>query len=1276
MGTSKLSFCSSAAQIFMTGMPNTVSRFRAALAFAARAPRVVRQWSRFVALALTFLVVLGHFARSAAAADQRFHPELSRAIDELDRARGPEVYAALRRVWSTWDRADPLHVEEALRRAEQSPALGPAERAYAGTLSAYARLRRGDLYVARQKIRSLGYVDRWLVLGPFQNEGKAGLESEHGPEADLGAALAPSKAYQGVVHQVRWRSATDAFPYGFLDFGALLRPEAKVCGFAATFVSDSTPKSGRRRLSAWIGTGGAFRLFWNGREVAANDVYSAHDFDRLAVPVTLEPGPNLAVLKVCSHDSAPVVSLRFADERGAPAERLAFSDDLAHAVGAAALAAQVSREKAGRPAVPAKGPVPWFEAATEKKNANARDLEAYARYLEATDGDDPALHLARDLAQRAAEREPTIERLLLAGKLAEDRNRANDWISRAERLAAAQGKRQRDVLLARAWHRRYSPNFREALPYFEQVLELDPINIEGLRGWVELYNLIGLPRTALSRIERALAESPHSVGLLGLHAAQLRALSRTTEAAEVEARYHGFRFDDGGYLAGQLELTLDRRERAAAERWAERLIATEPHDLWALGTAARAYRRLGQDDRAIATYQRALALAPDDVGTLRTLADLYGELGRRNDQIATLRSVLRARPQDLEVREYVEHLEPDKPRADEAYAWEPSRFLYLRHAPAAGQSRRTLRDLTVSTVFENGLSSKFRQVVFQPLTDSAAAQDRQYVFAYEADSQRAQLRGARVYRKNGKVDEAIESGEGPADDPTIQMYTSARAFYVQFPRLEAGDVVELRYRVDDVTPRNEFADYFGEIVPMQGLEPLLNAEYVLDTPKTRTIHVDVRHPGLEHRTQSNATRTVHRFTAKTVPPLVAEPEMPPFSEVIGFVHVSTYGNWKDLGRWYAGLIRDQFDLDEETRKLAQSIVKGKTSELDKVAAVYDWVIRNTRYVALEFGIYGYKPRRCVQTVARGWGDCKDKATVIVTLLRELGIDARLVVLRTRMRGDFRSSLASFAPFDHAIAYVPSLKMYLDGTAEHTGVSELPRMDLGALGLLINDDGAELVTLPKADPEKNFLKRSAQVSVGENGEARLDLDYSTGGFVSAEWRRRYHAAATLKDRVNSDIGGQYPGFEIARGPDGLQTSNLDDAAAAVRIRIKGVARTFARREGDELSMDVTSSLRLTPKFASLSSRRQEVVTEGFSTTEDNMTVELPPGSEIISAPATVREDGPFGSFSVEVTRGKDRVSVKSRIVVSANRIAPKDYPAWKRFCEASDRAMAPRLVVRP
>ena len=97
--------------------------------------------------------------------------------------------------------------------------------------------------------------------------------------------------------------------------------------------------------------------------------------------------------------------------------------------------------------------------------------------------------------------------------------------------------------------------------------------------------------------------------------------------------------------------------------------------------------------------------------------------------------------------------------------------------------------------------------------------------------------------------------------------------------------------------------------------------------------------------------------------------------------------------------------------------------------------------------------------ARGFGDCKDKATLIVTMLKELGINATIVILRTGMKGDFETEPASLAPFDHAIAYVPSMDLYLDGTAEFTGSTELPAMDRGSLAIQVNEGK------PKAGQER-------------------------------------------------------------------------------------------------------------------------------------------------------------------------------------------------------------------
>src|SRR4051812_24285659 len=125
------------------------------------------------------------------------HPDLERAAAAWGEARGGAAYTALREVWQQWDRADPGQVEEALREASASPKLTPAQRAYAELLVAYARLRRGDGHDAQRRISELGYVDRWLVLGPFDNTGKTGYGAVQGPESELNDPAVWERTYAG-----------------------------------------------------------------------------------------------------------------------------------------------------------------------------------------------------------------------------------------------------------------------------------------------------------------------------------------------------------------------------------------------------------------------------------------------------------------------------------------------------------------------------------------------------------------------------------------------------------------------------------------------------------------------------------------------------------------------------------------------------------------------------------------------------------------------------------------------------------------------------------------------------------------------------------------------------------------------------------------------------------------------------------------------------------------------------------------------------------------------
>ncbi len=641
----------------------------------------------------------------------------------------------------------------------------------------------------------------------------------------------------------------------------------------------------------------------------------------------------------------------------------------------------------------------------------------------------------------------------------------------------------------------------------------------------DLIEGLGLPYTSRAIIEAAYAHAPGAPRWLGLrvHAAEATGARDRSMAYAAEALRA--RFDDQSTRELLVQDAILRGDVDHATPLIEDYVALGNDHAGHLLHVADWYEALGREDAAMGQYRAAMELAPEDAAVRVAYAHALLRSGQESLAVDALRSALALRPQDAETRELLESIQPEE-RIDEAFAVSEEELL-SRVREESGYASRILEELTVNTVYENGLGSSFHQIAAQLVTDQGAREWRTYPIQFDPDVQRVTVRVARVYR-DGRRLEAGDSFEQQLGEPEYRIYYDTRAFVIVFPDLEPGDVVEVRYRIDDVAERNLFDDYYGALHYLGGERPIARLDYVLMTPASRRFYFnEPRLASLAHETRTeDGVRTDH-FHATDLPALRPEDGMPGRTEVLPYLHVSTFESWNDVGRWWWGLVHDQLYADEHLRTVVHQLVDGVTDVRERVRRIYRWVIDNTRYVGLEFGIHGFLPYRVPQIVQRGFGDCKDKASLIYTMLTEAGIDARLVLLRTRRNGAITDLPASLAIFDHAIAYVPELDLYLDGTAEFSGTTDFPTMDQGVTVLVVGPDGAELRQSPRHPPEHDRRTRMLTVDLAPDGSARIEGRETVLGSEAPSFRSTYQTEGTRHERFERQLRSIFPGIEVSR-----------------------------------------------------------------------------------------------------------------------------------------------------
>jgi transglutaminase-like putative cysteine protease len=1159
-------------------------------------------------------------------------------------ATAPQAATLLGQIYSLRDYVDdPGAVEQWMHQVADDPKQLPLVRDEALRYLALIDFHMGRLVAGQEKLRTLGFVREWAVIGPFPVDSlDYALDTPLGPERGIG-----DERFTVGARRAGWRKIPAPGAQFWTDLSAYDSHPGVGIRFAGTWVY--TPEA--RAVALRFGADGPAALYVNGiAALRANGTGAG--FDQYVVSAVLRAGWNSVVLKLASQDDAPArFALRVTEPAGTG---IRLNTSTQHQQG--------GPEQPTLTAVPAQDLVAMAKAAVDADPSGAK-LQVLGR-LEHDRQRGAELEHLREAAERAPSAEawrmvanecgePSCTFAALNSALRSDPNNEPALIELANYYVARNQLEKARNLLKQAIH--IAPNDFVARSRLADVYVSAALNSVAL---TELRKL-DLEFPAPLWLRRRLAERYTDFGLLD---DATRALNQA-----LIGNYDG---------AVERELLVHLAERhhdaATLTRAYEQAIELNPADVKTM--AQLGLLEAGQNGFAGAEklLRHAMAIDEDDADLHLKLADVLSRARNSGAAQQELARALQLDPRADAVRRRValtENSEAQDP--DSEYLVNVAQLAATSRDFGKGASNATeLADIRVERIFENGLSSARVQQVVRLDTDQAVRDFRIRSVQYSPTTQDLQILHARVYKADGRVLEGEEAGEDSVADTDVAMYYDVRARAIRFPALEKGDLIELDYRISPTVRSNPYGDYFGELVTFRSPIPEKLQRLVLITPADRHFNiVESRMPSPGTVTQQGDSR-VYRWDVNDLAALSNEPRSPALTEVAPYVHVSNLNSWSELGRWYAQLIRPQFALDANLRQAAARILNGKRTELEKISAVHEFVLRNTHYVAMEFGIYSYKPYPVTQVYSRRFGDCKDKASLMIALLRQAGIEADIALVRTRRMGDISDRATSIAPFNHAIVYVPKWDLWLDGTAEYAGAHELPLDDQGAIALVVGLDGtANLRRIPTTQAAENYTRRTVHAQVERDGTVQFKGTAFTKGEDAPGLRREYEVTERQRDSFRDRLAEVFPSVRV----DDVTVAGAHNLDQDVTVDFRGELDTFSGR----LVLSLASSWMRRPyvsTLAPLASRTQDLLLPAPWTTEEELHFQIPAGAVISSVPSDTNLQTPFGSALLRYERHGRELVIRTSVQFRKLRITAAEYPAFRDYCQQVERAFRGEVKV--
>jgi len=577
------------------------------------------------------------------------------------------------------------------------------------------------------------------------------------------------------------------------------------------------------------------------------------------------------------------------------------------------------------------------------------------------------------------------------------------------------------------------------------------------------------------------------------------------------------------------------------------------------------------------------------------------------------------------------------------------------------------RDITKITFENDGTGTRETSGRIRIQSDAGVQKFGILTFSYQGATESVDIDYVRVLKPDGTtISTPTDNVQDMPTEITRQapFYSDLREKHLAVKGLGVGDVLEMRAHWHTTKPLVPGQFWLAFNFSRDGI--CLEQELQADIPRDRVIQW--KSAGEKPVITDEGTRRVYRWTHSELEQKSTEEQRKQQEEQtyrLGLgrlppsdVEISTFASWEDIGAWYNRLQSDRVKPNAEVRAKALELTRDAKDEDAKLRALYKYVSTQFRYIGVAFGIGRYQPHTAAEVLDNQYGDCKDKHTLLASLLDAVGIQAYPALINSSHALD--PEVPSPAQFDHVITAVPRGNglVWLDTTAEVAPYEYLLSLLWDKQALIIPpNQAARLVTTPAESPVKASETFEADAKLKEDGTLEGRIERTVSGDDSEVLLRSAFRRLPMTQWNNLVQQVSYAsGF--AGDVSELKVSAPENIEEAFRV-----SYTYTRKDYPQWS-EHRINPPLPPMLSNVPDKQPNHPLLLGTPAEFRYVsrVAVPRGYKP-QLPATVDLTEKFAEYHARYTSKDGILQIERRLLVKVREVPASEYESFKRFSKA-------------